>query len=253
MRTPRRVIGSCAPHARSPSSRPIDSSMRAASCDVLGLAAVRRAGERELFAPPAARVEAARLDEGKELERLRAGAPDGEVRRVAGSCRGSRRRHSRRLRARDGAIRSSRRAWRLHPGHTDSLTALPPEVAAACVTATKNSNQHDRFAEQRAPRADNSRMPGSSAASSVAPIGSPSSVRLTTNAGAIFHRPVHPRVSRAASDRSRARRRSRARAAAGATTASAPRSRSRAASRSTRRRRSRRTATDRAAVARADP
>ena len=53
---------------------------------VLGLAPVRCARECELLAPPPARVEAARLEERKELERLGAGAPDGEKRRIAGAA-----------------------------------------------------------------------------------------------------------------------------------------------------------------------
>jgi hypothetical protein len=51
--------------------------------DVLRLAAVRCARERELLAAPPARVEAARLDERKKLKGFRAGAPHGWERRIA--------------------------------------------------------------------------------------------------------------------------------------------------------------------------
>ena len=46
--------------------------------DVLGLAAVRGAGERELLVAPLEGVEAARLEKRHHLERLRAGAPEGD-------------------------------------------------------------------------------------------------------------------------------------------------------------------------------
>src|SRR5260221_1092825 len=52
-------------------------------CDVLRLAASRAACERELVVAPADAIESAARDERHHLERLRAGAPIGDERRVA--------------------------------------------------------------------------------------------------------------------------------------------------------------------------
>src|SRR5207253_2560636 len=51
--------------------------------DVLRLSAVRRARERELVITPADAIEAARLEQRHDLERLRARAPERHERRIA--------------------------------------------------------------------------------------------------------------------------------------------------------------------------
>jgi hypothetical protein len=54
--------------------------------DVLRFPTVRRACEGELLAPPPARIQAARFDEGEELKRLGAGAPDSRKRWIGSAA-----------------------------------------------------------------------------------------------------------------------------------------------------------------------
>ena len=102
----------------------------AAMRDVLRLAAVRRAGERELIVAPAQRVEAARFEERHDLEGLRARPP--ELTSAASCARGDERVVGARRppRARGGAIRFARREWRRRPARAISCDRMASAFGA---------------------------------------------------------------------------------------------------------------------------